>query len=203
MAQESRAADLADLKRLIRALNEQQADYLLIGGYALYAHGYQRATVDIDLLFPKSRDVGERVKRALLALPDAAAGDIDPAWFEEGNTIRVADEFVVDLMFNACSESFESLRKFEEVIEVEGVPIRTINLEGPLKTKQTVRAKDAVDRLVIERALAKLAERNPQHPHHEATRKLSSVRFTRRRGAQFGQVLHRLLDIGLGEVARG
>jgi len=155
MPGQSRAATIEDLKLVIRALDEQQVDYLLIGGYALYAHGYQRATVDIDLVFPKSRDVGERVKRALLVLPDAAARDIDPAWFEEGSTIRVADEFVVDLMFNACGETFESLLKYEEVIEVEGIPVRTINLEGLLKTKQTVRPKDAADRLVMERALEK------------------------------------------------
>lgn len=155
MAEQSRAATIEDLKLVIRALDEQQADYLLIGGYALYAHGYQRATVDIDLVFPKNRDVGERVKRALLVLPDAAARDIDPAWFEEGSTIRVADEFVVDLMFDACGETFESLRKYEEVIEVEGIPVRTVNLEGLLKTKQSVRPKDAADRLVMERALEK------------------------------------------------
>lgn len=159
MGEQSRAATLEDLKLVIRALDEQQADYLLIGGYALYAHGYQRATVDIDLIFPKSRDVGERVKRALLVLPDAAARDIDPAWFEEGSTIRVADEFVVDLMFDACGETYESLREYVEVIEVGGIPVRTVNLEGLLKTKQTVRAKDAADRQVMERVLEQSGRR--------------------------------------------
>lgn len=159
MAEQSRAATVEDLKLVVRALNDQQVDYLLIGGYALYAHGYQRATVDIDFVFPRSRDTGASVKRALLALPDRAARDIDPAWFEEGSTIRVADEFVVDLMFNACGETFETLRQHEEVIELDGIPIRTIDLEGLLKTKQTVRAKDAADRLVLELALEKAGRR--------------------------------------------
>jgi len=52
MEEFSRAATLEDLKTLIRSLNEQHADYLLIGGYALFAHGYHRATTDIDLLVP-------------------------------------------------------------------------------------------------------------------------------------------------------
>jgi hypothetical protein len=42
MEEFSRPATLEDLKTLIRALNEQSADYLLIGGYALFAHGYHR-----------------------------------------------------------------------------------------------------------------------------------------------------------------
>jgi len=33
-----------DLKLLLRSLHEHGADYLLIGDYALAAHGYQRAT---------------------------------------------------------------------------------------------------------------------------------------------------------------
>jgi hypothetical protein len=32
--------------------------------------GYQRATTDIDLLLPPTREQGERVRRALLTLPD-------------------------------------------------------------------------------------------------------------------------------------
>jgi hypothetical protein len=39
----SRPATLEDLKPLLRSLNEHAVDYLLIGGYALAAHGYQRA----------------------------------------------------------------------------------------------------------------------------------------------------------------
>jgi hypothetical protein len=34
-----RPATLADLKALVSSLNQQEAEYLLIGGYALFAHG--------------------------------------------------------------------------------------------------------------------------------------------------------------------
>jgi hypothetical protein len=70
-------------------------DYLLIGGYALAAHGYQRATTDIDVVVPATSQAGQRVKEALMVLPDGAAKDIEPRWFEEGENIRVADAFVV------------------------------------------------------------------------------------------------------------
>ena len=36
----ARAANIDDLKALLRALNDCGADYLLIGGYALHALGY-------------------------------------------------------------------------------------------------------------------------------------------------------------------
>ena len=152
----SRAATVEDLKALVRSLNDRGAEYILIGGYALHAHGYQRATTDIDLLVPQSREAGQRVKDALLVLPDRAARDLDPAWFEEGENIRVADAFVVDLMLTAGGETYATLTPYTVTIDLDGMPVRTLNLEGLLRTKQSARDKDASDRAVLERALEKL-----------------------------------------------
>jgi predicted nucleotidyltransferase len=155
----ARPASVDDLKVLLRALNEHGVDYLLIGGYALYALGYQRGTTDIDVLLRPTREQGERVKQALLLLPDKVSEDLVPEWFTEGETIRVADAFVVDLMFSACGETYESLQPNAVSIEFDGVPVRTLNLEGLLKTKQTPRDKDKLDRVVLERALEELKKR--------------------------------------------
>jgi predicted nucleotidyltransferase len=150
----ARPASVADLKLLLTALNTHGVDYLLIGGYALYALGYQRGTVDIDIVLRPTLEQGQKVKQALLLLPDGVAKDIDPAWFPEGDTIRVADAFVVDLMFNACGESYDSLQPHAVTVDFDGVPLRTVNLEGLLKTKQSSREKDQMDRMILERALA-------------------------------------------------
>jgi hypothetical protein len=158
MQEYSHPASLEDLKALISSLNENNVDYLLIGGYALFAHGYHRATTDIDLLVPATREAGEKTRQALMVLPDQAALDIDPTWFEEGENIRVADAFVVDIMVNAGGETYETLKQFAEEIDLEGVRIRTINLEGLLRTKQTMRDKDIADRIILERALKTLAK---------------------------------------------
>lgn len=158
MQQYSRPASLEDLKTLISSLNQSHADYLLIGGYALFAHGYHRATTDIDVLVPATRESGEKIRQALMVLPDQAAKDIDPAWFEDGENIRVADEFVVDILLNAGGETYETLKQFAEVLDLEGIPVRTINLEGMLRTKQTTRDKDKADRMILERALETLRD---------------------------------------------
>lgn len=68
----SRPASVEDLKTLLRALEQEKVDYLLIGGYALYTLGYQRGTTDIDVLMRPTREQGERAQRALLLLPDQA-----------------------------------------------------------------------------------------------------------------------------------
>jgi hypothetical protein len=56
-----RPATLTDLLNLISCLNEKSAQYILIGGYALYAHGIHRATDDIDILVPAKKETAQPI----------------------------------------------------------------------------------------------------------------------------------------------
>ena len=154
-----RPATLDDFKLLIQSLNNRSIEYFLIGGYALLVHGSTRSTSDIDILVPATYISGVKVREALMDLPGGVARDIDPVWFEEGDVIRVGDAFTVDVMFKTCGETYETLKKHAELIEFEGIQIRTLTLEGLLKTKQTQRDKDVADR----NALAWAINSHQQH----------------------------------------
>lgn len=54
-----------DFADLIVSLNEAKVDYMLVGGYAVMAHGYVRATQDIDIWV---RPTVENAQRVLIAL---------------------------------------------------------------------------------------------------------------------------------------
>ena len=153
MTPTSRPATADDLKRIVRALNDTGARYLLVGAYALFAHGYQRATTDIDLVVQASVANGERVRQALLVLADQSARDIDPAWFTEGDNIRVADEITVDLLFSPCAQTYELLQAHEQIVDLDGVPVHTVSLQGLLLTKQTQRPQDIQDSAILRRAI--------------------------------------------------
>ena len=151
-----RPATFEDLKQVIQSLNDNGVPYLLIGGYALFAHGYHRATEDIDLLIPATREAGEKLIKALMILPDQSAKDLPIEWFgaEDEENIRLVDEYVIDILFRACDETYESLQQYTEVLTLDGgIEISTVNLEGLFLTKQTVREKDKVDSLILKRAL--------------------------------------------------
>ncbi len=149
----SRAATLEDLKRLIQSLNDNLVPYILIGGYALFAHGYHRSTEDIDVLIPARSELAPTLIKALMVLPDKAAKDLKSEWLDEGGHIRIADEIVIDLIFKACGETYETLQPYVEQIDIDGIAVSTLNIEGLLRTKQTDREKDVIDRKVLERAL--------------------------------------------------
>ncbi|MGH7706559.1 MAG: hypothetical protein ACREM6_01310 [Vulcanimicrobiaceae bacterium] len=57
----------SDLIDLLRALNTEGARYLIVGGYALAAHGRVRATKDIDIFIGTDSGNTGRVWRALAA----------------------------------------------------------------------------------------------------------------------------------------
>jgi hypothetical protein len=115
MAETCRPATADDLKRIVRALNEAGARYLLA---------------------------------------DQSAKEIDPAWFTEGDNIRVADEITVDLLFSPCAQTYQMLKPYEQVVDLDGVPVHTVSLEGLLLTKQTQRPQDIQDAIVLRRAIA-------------------------------------------------
>jgi hypothetical protein len=56
-----------DLIELLRALNDEAAEYLIIGGYAFAFHGRPRATKDIDIFIGCDPANAHRVWSALAA----------------------------------------------------------------------------------------------------------------------------------------
>jgi hypothetical protein len=141
------------LLRLLSRFGEEGVDYVLVGGQAVRLNGFLRATEDVDVLVKATRSNGEKIKRALSFL--ASASDLDPAWFEpqadEPENIRVADDLIVDLLFAANGETYESVQPYVRVLTVEGVPIRVLNIDGLLRTKTQTREKDLLDRRMLER----------------------------------------------------
>lgn len=50
-----------DYSDMLRALSAEGVRYLLVGAYALAAHGYPRATMDIDIwIMPSIEGLGDK-----------------------------------------------------------------------------------------------------------------------------------------------
>ncbi len=156
----SRPPEVEDLVELCRRLNEAEASYLLIGGFAVILHGFVRGTKDIDLLVDASPENIEKVKRALAYLPDNAALEVTSEDVERYAVVRVADEIVVDLMARACGIDFEEAIRSggREAFALDEVEIPLATMELLIRTKNTVRPSDAMD---VEYLRLRLAEETP------------------------------------------
>lgn len=145
---------------LLGRFQAEGVQYVLVGGQAVRLNGFVRATEDIDILLPSSIDNGRRVIRALDFLP--AAKELDPSWFQvppgEPENIRVADDLLIDLLFAANGQTYESLQDHVRVLVVENVEVRTLDIDGLLKTKTDYRDKDRIDREALTRLKDQLSK---------------------------------------------
>jgi hypothetical protein len=152
---EPRAPSLQDLLFLCRSLNEAQAKYIVIGGWAVIQHGFDRTTSDIDLLVEDSPENFNRLRQGMLSLPDGAIREVAPDDLEKYVVVRVGDEFVIDLMKRSCGIEYAEASHFVLPVQVQDVTIPFANLELLWRTKQTPRDKDQLDRTFLAELLRK------------------------------------------------
>jgi hypothetical protein len=137
-APEARPPLLEDLVSLCRNLNREGARYVVIGD--------------------TSPDNQDRVRRALMALPDQAIRDMAADDLEKYAVVRVADEIVVDLMRSACGIAYAEARSLVVPVEIEGVLIPFASPRLLWLTKDTLRDQDKVDRAFLAQLLAARGE---------------------------------------------
>ena len=142
----------SDVRRLLQRFQEEGVQYVLVGGFAVRMNGFLRLTEDIDVLLPRSIENGRKVIKSLNFLKSAQ--ELVPEWFEppfdKPENIRVADELLIDLLFAANGETFESLKPHMRRVDLDGIEVVTLDIDGLLKTKTDYRDKDKIDRLALE-----------------------------------------------------
>lgn len=142
------------LLKLLARFRDEGVEYVLIGGQAVRLNGYLRATEDVDVLVKPTHSNGEKIIRALNFL--SSSKDLDADWFvpaTDGSVenIRVADDLLVDLLFSANGETYDSVQPYVRELIIDGTPVRVLNIDGLIKTKTDYREKDLLDKQVLTR----------------------------------------------------
>ena len=153
---------MIDLDRflvLLRALNREGVEYVVIGAVALGLHGLARATEDVDLFVRPTPDNVARLKRALSAVwPDPDIGTIDAREFAgEYPVIRYGPPdgaFTLGIL-SRLGERFEYDDLEAGMVELEGepVPVATPRTLYEMK-RDTLRSQDRTDAAALRRTFA-------------------------------------------------
>jgi len=147
----SRIPTIEDLVTLCRNLNEQQAKYVIIGGFAVIRYGYIRATGDIDLLVENSPGNIQRIKQALSYIPDGEADKIAGNDLDLYRVVRVSGEISVDLLAKACEVTYSEAQHNIQYDKIQGVMIPFLRPALLIKTKLGYRPKDIQDRNFLQK----------------------------------------------------
>ena len=136
-----------DYKDILQSLSNKKVKYLLVGAYAMAAHGYPRSTMDIDFwVMPDP----ENASLVLEALEDfgAPSDNLSPNDFLEKGIIfqiGVAPRRI-DILTSVDGLEFSDAFANSELIEIEGISVHVLSVPDLIKNKRsTGRTKDLAD----------------------------------------------------------
>jgi len=136
-----------DYKEMLQLLSEEQVDFIIVGAYALGAHGYPRATGDIDI-WVKPNNTNSRKLYKALARFGAPIEQIEIDDFSmEGIIFQIGViPRRIDIMTKIDGVTYEEADEDKIAVEVEGLMLPVISLDKLIKNKMaTGREKDELD----------------------------------------------------------
>ena len=136
-----------DYKEMLQLLSEEQVDFIIVGAYALGAHGYPRATGDIDI-WVKPNNTNSRKLYKALARFGAPLEQIQIDDFSmEGIIFQIGViPRRIDIITKIDGVTYEEADEDRITVEVEGLMLPVISLDKLVKNKMaTGREKDELD----------------------------------------------------------
>ena len=141
-----------DYRDMLQALSDEQVKFMLIGAYAMAAHGYPRATMDIDIWVMPSPQNADAVLRALLRfgapLHNLTKEDlqIDGTIFQIGVAPRR-----IDIITTASGLQFEETYQRSITVNIEGIEVHIPSIDDLIHNKRALgRTKDLADAEALE-----------------------------------------------------
>jgi hypothetical protein len=136
-----------DFRDILSIFNDERVEYLLIGGYAVAAHGNPRATKDIDIWVRCSPDNADRILRALVRF-GAPTTDLTADDFQSpGTTVQIGvPPHRIDLVTEIDGVQFDEAVPNRISVEIAGLPVAVIGRSDLIRNKKTTgRPQDLAD----------------------------------------------------------
>jgi hypothetical protein len=138
-----------------KALQNQAVQYILVGGYAINFHGYQRFTGDLDIWLKDTLENRQKLRQAFI---DCNMGDYPmieymqfvPGWtdFYLNNSLRL--DILID-MKGLEGYSFDECLQMASIADIEGIKIPFLHINQLIENKKQVnRPKDQIDVIALE-----------------------------------------------------
>jgi len=141
-----------DFRDMLSTFGDEQVEYLVVGAYALAAHGRPRATGDLDLWVRPTAANAARVWRALARFGAPLEGLSQGDLAAEGNVVQIGvAPRRVDVLTSIDGVSFEEAWPARLQVEVEGLRLPVIGREHLIRNKRASgRPQDLADAAWLE-----------------------------------------------------
>jgi hypothetical protein len=138
-----------DFRDLLIELADAGAEFVIVGGFAVGAHGHPRATKDLDILVRPTRSNAKNVYKALAAfgapLDSLTVSETDFAGYEGVLQIGLPPRRI-DILNHATGITFDEAVSEVVTLELEGRQVLIIGLNALLRNKLAAsRPQDLAD----------------------------------------------------------
>lgn len=143
---------MTDFKALLRLLTDNQVEFIIVGGAAATAHGSARLTLDLDVVYNRSRENIARIFNALRPIQPYLRGAPAGLPFEwSAETLAKGLNFTLITTLGALDllgeivggGSYDQLVPETIIVDVGGVHCKCLSLERLIKVKRAAgRPKD-------------------------------------------------------------
>jgi len=136
-----------DFREFLQALDEQHVDYLIVGAFAMAAHGIVRSTGDLDIWIQTD---AENAKRTIAALKSFGAPLFDLKLTDLSQPGMVFQIGVspcrIDILTSIDGVEFDEAWPRHQNLELDGYSLRVISREQLIENKlAAARPKDLAD----------------------------------------------------------
>lgn len=153
-----------DFRDMLSAFIAEEVEFLIVGAYALSAHGVPRATGDLDFWIRRVPANAERVFRALAAFgaPLDAVGVEDLLTPDMVLQIGV-EPSRIDILTSVDGVDFDEAWSQRASVRIDGLEVPIMSAAHVIRNKRTVgRPRDLADASALE---AELERRHPPSSH--------------------------------------
>ncbi len=136
-----------DYKDMLSLLLENKVEFLLVGAYALAAHGLVRATADIDIFVKPSKNNAKHILKVLTEF-GAPLENISKSDFEKPGTILQigVKPRRIDIITEIDGLTFDEAKIGENIVDIEDLAIPVISKSNLIINKRASgRDKDKLD----------------------------------------------------------
>ncbi len=136
-----------DFRDLLRLFNEKRVEYLVVGGYAMSAHGHPRYTGDIDLWILTEPENAGRVMEALREFGFGSLGLQESDFLKPQQVVQLGfPPFRIDLMTDIDGVMFSECWLRRVMIDFDDLIVPTISLSDLIRNKEAAgRLQDLAD----------------------------------------------------------
>jgi hypothetical protein len=142
-----------DFKEMLSCLKDEEVDFIIVGAYALAAHGFPRATGDIDIWVRNNSENAQKIMHALMKF-GAPISHLSAEDFTAPDVIVQlgVEPCRIDLMTGIDGVRFDEAWHNKVSIKIDDLAIDILSKEDLLRNKlATGRDKDKGDIVWLEK----------------------------------------------------